>query len=172
VRRPRPEEVASFYQGYVAAVGDEDVLATLEKSVAQTRALLAPLDERRARHRYAPGKWSVKEVVGHVIDGERVFAYRALRMARGDATPLAAFDQDAYVARGGADQRALGDLLDELGHLRAANLCFFRGLSAEEWERRGTANDCSFLVCAFPWILAGHELHHRQVLVERYLEGP
>jgi len=169
VRRPRPGEIAEYYQGYVDGVPGDDVLATLERNLVETRVLLEPLDERRAGHRYAPGKWSVKEVVGHVIDAERVFAYRALRMARGDPTPLASFDQDAFVARSGSDRRALGELLEELEHLRAANLLFFRSLGEEDWERHGTASERPFVVCAFPWILAGHELHHRRVLVERYL---
>src|SRR5262249_23610276 len=125
--------------------------------------------EKRGRHRYASGKWSVREVGGHVIDGERVFSYRALRMARGDETPLASFDQDLFVARSGSDQRTLADLFDELAHLRAANLRLFRGLEPEAWERTGTASDCTFVVCAFPWILAGHENHHRRILFERYL---
>jgi hypothetical protein len=111
----------------------------------------------------------VKEIVGHLIDAERVFAYRALRMARGDATPLASFEQDDYVAASGSDRRRLADLVDEFAHLRLANLRFFEGLEPAAWERRGTASDNSFVVCAFPYLLAGHENHHRRVLTERYL---
>ncbi len=169
VRRPRPDEVGSYYFGYIDLVPEGDVLGELERGLEQTRALLARLGEARGGHRYAPGKWSVKEIVGHVIDAERVFAYRALRIARGDATPLASFEQDDYVAAAGSDRRRLADLLDELAHLRAANLLFFRSLQPSDWERRGTASDKPFVACAFPFILAGHETHHRHVLAERYL---
>lgn len=168
VRRPRRGELHDYYFAYVDLVSGDDVLAELERGAAATLALLAELGEARAEHRYAPGKWSVKELVGHVIDGERVFAYRALHMARGDATPLPDFDQDAFVAGAGSDVRTLADLGAELAELRAANLRFFRGLSPEAWERRGIACARPFVVCAFPWILCGHEAHHRRVLAERY----
>jgi hypothetical protein len=169
VRRPRPEELGAYYHGYVDLVPAGDVLALLGDGLAETRALLARFGEARGGHRYASGKWSVKEIVGHLIDAERVFAYRALRMARGDATPLAGFEQDDYVARAGSDRRTLADLGEELGLLRQANLCFFRSLEPAAWERRGTASDNPFVVCAFPYLLAGHEAHHRRVLSERYL---
>ena len=169
VRRPRPDELGEFYHGYLALVPEGDVLAKLEQGLAETRALLARFGEERGGHRYAPGKWSVKDVVGHVIDGERVFSYRALRMARGDTTPLPGFEQDDYVAAAHSDLRTLEDLTEELTHLRAANLRFFRSLRPADWERRGTASGTSIVVCAFPWLLAGHEAHHRRVLAERYL---
>jgi hypothetical protein len=169
VRRPAPGEVADYYRGYVELAEGGDVLALLERGVRETLDLLERLGEARGEHRYAPGKWSVKEVVGHVIDAERVFAYRALRMARGDTTPLPSFDQDLFVARAGFDRRTLADLGAELAHLRAADLCLFRSLEPAAWERTGMASDRPFVVCAFPWILAGHETHHRRVLAERYL---
>lgn len=169
VRRPRVEEVAPHYRNYVELAPEGDVLAGLERGLGETRALLARFGEARGGHRYAPGKWSVKEIVGHVIDAERVFAYRALRMARGDQTPLPGFEQDDFVAAAHSDRRTLDDLVAELEHLRAANLRFFRSLEPADWERTGTASDAPFVVCAFPWILAGHEAHHRRVLVERYL---
>jgi hypothetical protein len=169
VRRPRPDEVGSYYFRYIDLVPEGDVLAELERGLEETRALLARFGEARGAHRYASGKWSVKEVVGHVIDGERVFAYRALRIARGDATPLASFEQDDYVAAAGSDRRRLADLVEELTHLRAANLLFFRSLQPADWEQRGTASGNPFVACAFPFILAGHETHHRRVLAERYL---
>ena len=168
IPKPRPEEHVEYYARYIKLVGD-DALGALRAQSASTPRLLSGLSEAQAMHRYAPDKWSVKQVVGHVIDGERVFSYRALRMARGDRTPLASFDQDLFVAGSGSDQRTLADLSDELAHLRAANLRFFRSLEPEAWERTGTASDCTFVVCAFPWILAGHENHHRRVLSERYL---
>ena len=168
-RRPRPDEIGAAYLGYLEAVPEGDVLALLGASLEETRALLARFGEARGGHRYAPGKWSVKEIVGHLIDAERVFAYRALRMARGDATPLASFEQDDYVAASGSDRRTLADLVEELTYLRRTNLAFFRGLPPEAWERRGTAAGNPFVVCAFPYLLAGHEGHHRRVLTERYL---
>lgn len=169
VRRPRPDELGAFYHGYLALVPEGDVLAQLEQGLEETRALLARFGEARGGLRYAPDKWSVKEVVGHIIDGERVFSYRALRMARGDATPLAGFEQNDYVAAAGSDRRTLADLTEELTHLRQANLRLFRSLQPADWERRGTAAGTAIVVCAFPYLLVGHETHHRRVLAERYL---
>ncbi|MSR60868.1 MAG: DinB family protein [Planctomycetes bacterium] len=169
VRHPRPGEVGAYYFAYIDLVPEDEPLGVLERGLEETRALLARFGEARGAHRYASGKWSVKEIVGHLIDAERVFAYRALRMARGDPTPLAGFEQDDYVAASGSDRRTLADLVDELAHLRAASLRFFRGLDAAAWERTGTASDNPFVVCAFPYILGGHERHHRRVLSERYL---
>lgn len=168
IRRPRPGELAPHYQGYVDEAGEHDPLAALESGLAETRALVLEFGEARGGHRYAPGKWSVREIVGHLSDGERIFAYRAFRMARGDETPLASFDEDAYVAASGYDRRTLADLLDEFTHLRHASLALFRTLDERAWERTGTASDKSFVVCAFPWIMVGHENHHRRVLRERY----
>ncbi len=145
------------------------MLELLARGSRETRELLGGLDERRANHRYAPGKWSVKEVLGHVTDCERVFAYRALCIARGDETPLPSFDQDSYVARAGSERRALAELLAEFEGVRASSLSLFRSLDGEAWERRGTASGIPVVACAFPWIIAGHELHHRRVLAERYL---
>src|SRR5262245_9312408 len=125
VRRPRAGEIAEYYQGYVQAASGDDPLALMESGLRETLALLARFGEARGSHRYAAGKWSVKEVVGHLIDAERVFAYRALRMARGDQTPLATFEQDDYVARSGSDRRTLADLGAELEHVRASNVLFF-----------------------------------------------
>lgn len=169
VRRPRPGEIGAYYLGYVEQAAEGDILVELARGLDETRALLARFGEARGGHRYAPGKWSVKEIVGHVIDAERVFSYRALRMARGDTTPLPGFEQDDFVAAAGSDRRTLADLVGELAHLRAANLRFFASLEPAAWERSGTASDSPFVVCAFPYILAGHEAHHRRVLAERYL---
>jgi len=169
VRRPATSEVAEYYRSYVDGVPGDDVLGTLDDEGRETERVFGGIDEARGTHRYAPGKWSIKELLGHVIDGERVFAYRALRMARGDATPLPSFDQDLFVANSGADRRTLADLVAEFRHLRIANLILFRSLAPEDWERHGTASNVPFVVCSFPWILVGHELHHRKVLVERYL---
>jgi len=169
IRRPRAGEVAASFQAYADEARVDDPLAALERGLVETTTLVTSFGEARGGHRYAPGKWSVREVVGHISDGERIFAYRAFRMARGDATPLAAFDEDAYVAASGYDRRTLADLLEEFTTLRRASLQLFRSFEPEVWERRGTAGGNPFVVCAFPWLLVGHENHHRRVLRERYL---
>lgn len=168
VDRPGPGENAPYYDTYIREVPDGDVLARL---AAQNRALLAGLaglPEERALFRYAPGKWSVKEVIGHLVDAERVFAYRALRFARADATPLPGFDENAWVPAAAFDARPLASLLDEYAAVRAATLAFFRGLEPAAFARLGTANGNPMSVRAAAWVLAGHERHHAGVLGERY----
>jgi len=169
IEKPNESEYAPFYAGYIAKIPAADVLEILESQSSQLRDLAAVASPEQQVFRYAPGKWSVREVFGHLIDGERVFGYRAFRIGRGDQTPLPGFEENDYVAASGSDRRTLADLGEELALLRAANLRFFRALDAEAWERRGTASGCSFVVCAFPYLLAGHERHHRTVLAERYL---
>jgi transposase len=168
IARPAPSEYAPFYAGYVERVPEGDVLAQLARQLDETRALLGDLPPSRAVHRYAAGKWSVAEVVGHVTDAERIFAYRALRIARGDATPLASFDENAYVPAGSFDRRTLPDLLDELATVRYATLTLMRGLPAEAWARSGVASGRPVSVGALAYIIAGHELHHVAILRERY----
>jgi len=169
--RPAPDDAASYYFTYIDQVPPGDVLEVLAGGVADTRRLLAGLDAAGEQHRYAADKWSVAEVIGHVLDTERVFGYRAFHIARGDAAPLPGMDQDAYAATAGAARRPLADLLDELAAVRDGNLRLFRGLDAEAWERTGTASGVVFRVRAIPFILAGHEIHHRRILAERYLPG-
>jgi hypothetical protein len=140
----------------------------LERQLGETLALLRGFAEERAGAGYEPGKWSVKEVVGHMIDGERVFAYRALCFARGDRTPLPGFEQDDYVAGGNFNARTLADLIDELEAVRRATLSLLRGLDADAWRRAGTASDNEVSVRALAHIIAGHELHHVRVLREKY----
>lgn len=167
--KPNSDEYAPYYQQYVALLPDADIVATLGTLLESTRALLAGIDETQAGGRYAPGKWSIKELVGHLIDGERVFAYRALRFARNDQTPLAGFEQDDYVSNGSFDSRTLADLAEEFEHLRRSNIHFFQGLSDAAWERRGSANDSAVSVRALAHIIAGHEVHHVEILKTRYL---
>ena len=169
---PLPDEYASFYAGYVARVPAGDITRTLEQCARETDALLRSEPARtRAGHRYAEGKWSVKEVLGHVTDAERVFSYRMLRIARGDATPLPGFDENAYTPAGEFDVRTLDDLLDDFLAVRHATLRLVRGLPAQAWTRRGTASDKTVSVRALAYIIAGHELHHRTILEQRYLAG-
>jgi hypothetical protein len=167
--RPTTGDAAPYYFTYIDQVAEGDVLATLAGGVAETRRLLAGLDPEQEHHRYEPGKWSIREVIGHVVDAERVFGYRAFHVARGDASPLPGMDQDDYAATCGADRRPLAELLDELDLLRRGHLALFLGLDTEAWERTGTASGHAFRARALPFILAGHEIHHRRILAERYL---
>lgn len=168
IPRPKPDEYPPGYQRYIDRVPDGDLLAHLERQMQETRALLAPLDPERARFRYEEGKWSVTEVVGHIADTERIFAYRALRFARGDATPLPGFDENAYVPVAGFDRRTLAEVLDEAGAVRVASVALLRGLDAPDFARRGVANDQTFSVRALAYAIAGHAAHHVHVLRERY----
>lgn len=168
IPRPAPSEYAQHYAGYVDRVPEGDVLGRLAWQIDETRALLRDLPPSRAVHRYATGKWSVAEVVGHVADAERIFAYRALRFARGDATPLSPFDENAYVPAGGFDHRTLADLVDELTAVRQASLALFRGMPSDAFARSGVASGRPVSVRALVYIIAGHELHHVAILRERY----
>ena len=167
--RPEKNEYASYYDKYVSLVPDADVVETLERQIEDTLALLRGVGEERAGHRYAPGKWSIKEVVGHLIDTERIFAYRALAIARGEQKPLPGMDQNEYMAGANFDARTLADLLDEFERVRRSNVLMLRGLSDEAWSRRGVASDNEVTVRAIAYIIAGHEAHHVQILRTRYL---
>ena len=169
IARPQNDEFAPYYLTYINKVADGNVLAMLESQIGEFHRALDSLAEDRALFRYAPGKWSTKEVVGHVIDSERVFAYRAMRIARADTTPLPGFDENQFVANATFDSRSLRDLVAEYEHVRLANLDFFRSLSPEAAARRGTANNLSISVRAIVYITAGHSAHHLGILREKYL---
>jgi hypothetical protein len=169
--KPGSDEYAPYYEKYIALLPATDVVTTLQTQMESTRTLLSSIDEANAGYRYAADKWSIKELVGHLIDGERVFAYRALRFARNDQTPLHGFEQDDYVLNGDFEGRTLADLAAEFEHLRRSNILFFQGLSDEAWTRRGTANDTPVSVRAIAHIIAGHEVHHINILKTRYLAG-
>jgi uncharacterized damage-inducible protein DinB len=168
IARPQADEYASFYEKYVSLIASDDILTVLEMQRVQMAQLLAARSEREGNFRYAPGKWSVKEVVGHMSDTERIFAYRALRIARGDATPLPGFEQDGYVANGGFGERTLADVAEEFASVRVATLTLALGFSEEAWKRRGTASENSVTVRALAYLIAGHEMHHRKILEEKY----
>jgi DinB family protein len=168
IARPAPDEFFEYFGKYIKLVSGDDALPALRSQIVETARILRPLDEAKALHRYAPGKWSVKEVIGHLSDGERVFAYRALRFGRGDKTPLSGFDENKYVPAGGFDARPLGDILREYESVRAATLALFGGMDGQALLSRGAANGKEVTVRALAWIIAGHELHHRGLLVERY----
>jgi len=169
IPRPDPGEYDPYYQAYISRVPDGSLLTILDDQGRETQRLLAGIADAKALHRYAPGKWSVKEVVGHVTDAERIFAYRALRFARGDRTPLSGFDENVYAPAGKFDARPLADLAAELDAVRRATLALFGGLDAATLERRGPANQHEISVRALAYVIAGHERHHVAILRERYL---
>ncbi len=165
--RPEPNEYAPYYGKYVSLVPDGDILVTLEKQLPATLALLAR-PEADGDFRYALGKWSVKESLGHVIDAERVFSYRALRIARNDKTPLPGFEQDDYVKYGPFGHCTLAGLVEEFAAVRKATVLMFRALGEGAWARRGTASNYEVTVLALAYMIAGHELHHRQLFQQKY----
>jgi hypothetical protein len=171
VERPNETEYLPYYSRYISLVPEGDIVTTLESQIKRTLELLHGISEERAGYRYEDGKWSVKEVIGHIIDAERIFAYRALRIARGDSTPLSGYEQDDYVAAGNFDSRTMADLAEELKHLRLANVRMFRGFDAGAWTRRGKANDAEISVRALAYSIAGHEIHHVNLLRNKYLNN-
>jgi uncharacterized damage-inducible protein DinB len=168
IARPQPGEYAPYYERYISLVQGENILDTLDQQRRQTMLLLSCRDEEDGDFRYAPDKWSAKEVLGHVCDTERIFAYRALRIARADATPLEGFEQDDYVLNGPFAQRPLSDLVEDFIAVRRATLSLLRDLDETAWSRRGVANKNEVTVRALAYIIAGHELHHRRILEEKY----
>jgi uncharacterized damage-inducible protein DinB len=166
--RPTAGEFPSRYAQYIDRVPQGDIADILESQITTTTALLATVPEERGTFRYQPGKWSINDVVNHVSDAERIFAYRALRIARSDATPLPGFEEDDYAAVAGADGRDLPELIDELVTVRRATLSLLRSFDPEVWGRRGVASGNDVSVRALAYVIAGHELHHVNVLRERY----
>ena len=167
--RPKPGEYNPYYDKYISLILGTDIVGTLAGQLPRTVALLSSLSERDGELRYAPGKWSLKEALGHLIDTERIMAYRALRIARGDRTPVAGFEQDDYVRDGPHATVRLADLVEEFKSVRAATVALFRNLRDEDWKRQGVANNDDITVRALAYIIAGHELHHRHIFEERYL---
>src|ERR1700733_14226913 len=171
VAKPQPGEYAPYYEKYIALVKGDDILNTLEQQRRRTMLLLSGRDEVDGDFRYAPGKWSTKEVLGHVCDTERIFAYRALRFSRADATPLAGFEQDDYVRNGPFANRALSDLVEEFIAVRRVTISLLRNLDEAAWRRAGTANNKKLSVRALVYIIAGHELILRGFLKEKSFGG-
>jgi uncharacterized damage-inducible protein DinB len=169
MQRPDPSEHAPYFSRYIDLVPEEDVVTALAAQGDETQKLLASLDEERAAYRYGPDKWSIKGVIGHVVDSERIFAYRLLAVARGDETPLPGFDEKEYAKHANFDRRPLRDLAEELDALRRANLLLMRNLSDDDWNRRGVANNNATSARALAFTMLGHERHHLKVLRERYL---
>lgn len=169
--RPSQTEYAPYYSTYIDAMPDGDVVAALADQGEETFGLLSGLSEQEASFRYAPDKWSIRDLVQHLSDSERVFAYRALRFARGDETPLPGFDQNPYAAAARADQRSLHDLAEELRDIRRTTLALVRSFDEEMLGRTGVASANRMSVRALVWVIAGHERHHLKVLRERYLSA-
>ncbi len=171
ITRPAPEEYAPYFRHYVDLVPaeDGDVLEIMRRQPDATAALVAGLSDRDADFRYTEGKWSVKEVFGHLVDGERIFLYRATCFARGEPHELPGWAEDEYVARAKFSARRLPDLVAEFKTARADSVAFFSGLDAEELGRRGVANGKNYTVRALAYITVGHERHHAGILAERYL---
>lgn len=168
IDRPAESEFAAFYKGYVSLVPEGDVLSVLEAQARGVPDLAATVPAERETFRYAPGKWSIRELVSHLVDAERVFGYRAFCIGRGDQVSLPGFDENTYVAESGADIQPLARLAKEFALVREGNLAALRRLDASAWKRVGTANGSPVSVRALSFIMAGHVLHHLGVLRERY----
>ena len=169
MNRPLQDEYPDYYNLYLNEVKQGDIIEMLEEQSAETQKLLASISEESGDKAYAFGKWTIKELIGHLIDTERILSYRALRFTRKDKQNLAGYDQDEYVKYGNFFKRTVKDLADELLFLRAANLKLFKNFSQEDLLEKGKANDFVFSVRAILYILLGHEIYHINFLKENYL---
>jgi len=168
---PEPSEYAAYFGRYISLVPGHDILTTLDEQRRQTILLLSCRTDAEGDFHYAPGKWSAKEVIGHICDSERIFAYRALRIARADVTPMEGFEQDDYVRNGPFANRPISDLIEDYIAVRRATFSLFRNLDEAAWQRRGVANKNEVTVRALAYTIAGHELHHRKILEEKYFSA-
>jgi hypothetical protein len=166
--KPKETEYAAYFSRYVSLVPEPDVKSVLDHQLEDLHRLVAAVPADREKFRYAEGKWSIREVIGHLIDAERVFGYRAFCISRGETASLPRFDENAYVERSHYDERSLADLLFEFETVRKANLAFFRHLDQPAWENLGTASNHPVSVRAIAFIMVGHVRHHGSVLQERY----
>jgi hypothetical protein len=171
IPRPAADEAAPFYQGYIAEVRGENIGDQLREQAGEVEGLFRPLDDTRALERYAPGKWSVKDVLGHFTDAERIFAYRLLRIARGDKTPLPGFDENAYVAAAQFDRRPVAELLDDFRAVRRSSRALVGSIPRDCWTLVGEASGTAISAGALAYIIVGHVAHHVTVLRERYRLG-
>jgi uncharacterized damage-inducible protein DinB len=166
--RPTSNDYAPAHAAYVDLVPEDDILGAIEQQSSETQKLLASLDESKAAYRYADEKWSVKQVLGHIIDAERVIAYRLLAVARGEQNPLPGFDENMYVDNAGFDAWSLGDLSEHYALVRRATIVLLRNLPEAAWSRRGTANGQTVSTLGIAYVILGHERHHSKILRERY----
>jgi len=169
MRKPEKSEYDPYYEKYISLVDESELMATLENQSDEIRSLTSKLGEDRGTFAYAEGKWTVKEVLSHLVDGERMFAYRIFRIARGDRTPIEGFEQEGYIENSHANERSFADLQEEFELLRRANMLFLRNLGEQDWTRVGVANNVEISVRALAYIMAGHIRHHAAILRERYL---
>ena len=170
-RRPEKNEYNPFYETYVSCVPETEILPALESQIEQTRALLNGISEEKSLYRYGTDKWSIRQVIGHMIDGERVFAFRAFGFSRADTVQLSGFDENHYVSQANSDQISLTDLCAEFVALRTANALMFKHLKPQAWTRDGIASDNRVTVLALAYIMVGHVRHHSRILQERYLSS-
>ncbi|MNH80652.1 DinB superfamily protein [compost metagenome] len=170
IQRPLKDEYSSYYESYIQELPEVEILAYLESQIEEFGEQLKHLSEEKASFRYAEGKWSIKEVLGHINDTERIMSYRLLRIARGDDTPLAGFNESDYVAYAGSERLAVSDLLAEFSAIRTSTLELAKRLDDEAWQRVGTANGAQVSARAVIYIIAGHAAHHLKLIRERYLQ--
>lgn len=166
--RPQPEEFGVFYQKYIDTVSD-NVIADLEAQISSFPEFLAAIPAEKEDYAYAEGKWTIKEMLGHIIDTERIMTYRLTRFARMDKTELAGFEENSYVANAHFKDRTMKSFIEEFQSLRSANMYLFQSLSENELTRTGIANGNAISVKALLFVIAGHLKHHRNILSERYL---
>jgi hypothetical protein len=169
MQRPEKQEYDPYYEKYISLVEKDDIVDLLERQRSEIIDAFGGFGEDRGAFSYGEGKWTIKEMLSHMIDGERIFAYRALRISRGDKTPIEGFEQDGYIENSHANGRSFEDLIKELNLLREANLLFFRNLEDDDWKRSGTASEKEISVRALAFIIAGHIRHHLNILNDRYL---
>ncbi|HEU5250650.1 MAG TPA: DinB family protein [Thermoanaerobaculia bacterium] len=169
IGRPEPNEADAYYFRYIDRVPGDDVLAVLDPQLEETTAFLSTISEEKSLHRYGPDKWTIRQVLNHVNDCERLFLSRAFWFARGFDSPLPSFDQHTAIAAAGAHEFSWASHVEDFRRIRLATLSFFRNLPAEAWTRRGIASDMPFTVRSLAWIAAGHLAHHVAILKERYL---
>ncbi|MGI4751654.1 MAG: DinB family protein [Janthinobacterium lividum] len=169
ISKPQPDEYAPFYKGYIDLIGEENVLEILSSSQSKTCDFFMSLPPEKADFAYAEGKWSIKEVLGHMIDTERIMTYRLLRFSRADHHPLAGFNENFFSSRSNYKTRMLTSLADEFSLLRKSNLYLYQNLNLEQLKRQGIASNALVSVKALLYIIAGHELHHLKIIRERYL---
>jgi len=166
--RPRTGDNNPYYDRYISLIGDDDIIEVLEEQRKISEKFLKTFTEKQGNYSYADGKWTVKEVLGHVIDTERIMAYRALAFARNEGQSLPGFEQDDYVAESNFNNRSLDDLINEFITVRESNIILFNSFDEEILNRRGTASDSEVTVLALIYIIAGHEKHHMKFLREKY----
>ncbi len=170
MKRPEKTEYAEYYDRYVSLVEETDIISAMQKQLEEVSAAFSQIAEDKGLYTYEEGKWTIKELLGHLIDGERIFAYRAFRFSRADETPLPGFDQDPYIENGNYNSVRLADLLEELVLLRKSNLYFLKNLSENAWDNVGVASDNPITVRALAYCMVGHITHHVKILKDRYLD--